>query len=537
MTTAVNTRPRTASDAFTAANVSSQRWLVALLYCVLFWIAIYPVWSVNMPPLVDLPNNLARVHILSAWENTPALQENYDVNWAIRPNLAIDLLVTPLARIMSIYDAGRIFVSLTLLSILGGTLALRKVVVGRIGLWPVLTFLVLYNHALYWGFLNYLLTAGLSMLAFAGWIAMRDRPAWVRFAVFSSVAFLLFLGHIIALFVYGLTIVGYELWRHFRYPEPRARMLIAWSTALGQFFIPGILFLHWMAANQSAHNAITSYGGFGAKLVAIISPVHFAVPKLDLLALLFLGLVLVWSRSRRGLTFAPELKVPILFVLAAAILMPNLLSDVWGADFRLPTIVICMLIAAIGFERVGTTPERVIAGIAIAIFIGRTVLISQAWHDVDKNFDEFRRASAAIPAGSSLLVAADPADVPDGKPVLYEMLYWHIGALAVIERSAFYPTLFTGHTTVTASPRRRPIDSPSGTPLSRRVLAGSANPEGLKYKLGHELSRYNRIYWIGWPNTFDYLLSIRFENKENPYPQSLTEISEGSFFDLYRITK
>lgn len=44
-----------------------------------------------------------------------------------------------------------------------------------------------------------------------------------------------------------------------------------------------------------------------------------------------------------------------------------------------------------------------------------------------------------------------------------------------------------------------------------------------------------RPYWGAWPETFDYVVAIRFGNWENPVPDVLTPVVRGSFFDVYRI--
>ncbi len=116
-----------------------------------------------------------------------------------------------------------------------------KSLVGRVGLWPVLTFLLLYNHALFWGFLNYLFTAGLAMFAFAGWIALRERPVRDAHGVHAVVALLLYLGHLFGLFVYALLVFGYELWRMRAEPAPAPGHLVgAWAVAGAQFLDPGV---------------------------------------------------------------------------------------------------------------------------------------------------------------------------------------------------------------------------------------------------------------------------------------------------------
>ena len=58
-----------------------------------------------------------------------------------------------------------------------------------------------------------------------------------------------------------------------------------------------------------------------------------------------------------------------------------------------------------------------------------------------------------------------------------------------------------------------------------------------RYEQGYQISRYNRLFWIGWPDTFDYIISVRFDHTENPDPDRLELTHRGSFFDLYKITR
>lgn len=104
---------------------------------------LYPVFSVTIPPLVDSPNHLARIHILKNFDTDPALQANDAIEWAVRPNLGIDLVLPSLSGAIGTYAAGRVFIAATLL--------LRRVLVGSVGFLPVAAFLLLCNHVFYWG--------------------------------------------------------------------------------------------------------------------------------------------------------------------------------------------------------------------------------------------------------------------------------------------------------------------------------------------------------------------------------------------------
>ncbi len=533
------TRQARDSDRSPAASFSiDNRWLLQLLYVTLFVVVAWPVLSVTVPPLIDYPNHLARAHILAEWDRIPALQQNYVVDWAVHPNVAFDVLMLPLTKLLSIYDAGRAVILLTLFSIVGGTLALHKVLHGRVGPWPVFTYLFLFNHSLLWGFLAYLLTAGLALFAFSGWIHWREKSRTFRILVFSTTSLVLFLGHLFGLLVYAIAVLGYEMWRTFPGKPGFGRLAAEWSVTAAQFVLPFLLFLQWVVQTRSLSPASTLYGTLEVKLVALISPVYFGMPLIDvpIVTLVALtGVALVWCTLRKGLVFAPELRAPILLMAVAALLTPHVLADVWLIDIRFPVVLACMLVAGIRFRPEIARWERTLAAVAVVAVVLRSIFITSIWQPIDCQFDEFRSASGILEEGASLLVVEDLGDVPETGISRNYAVYWHMGALGVIERSMFYPRLFTGHTSVDVSTTRKLIDTPSGTPISRELLAVSANPLNSPFTLGQPLGRYSSVFWDGWPNTFDYVLSIRFDNSANPAPRYLKRIGSGSFFDFYEV--
>jgi hypothetical protein len=516
--------------------VEARRWAVLALYLALTGIALYPVLSVAVPPLVDYPNHLARMHVLANWASDPALQQNYVVNWRLLPNMAEDLIVPLLARFMPLYAAGKVFVVLTLLSLLGGTIALRKVVVGRVGFWPVLTFLVLYNEALFWGFLNYLFTAGLAMAAFAGWIAMRARPAFLRIAVFATVAVALYVGHLFGLLIYALLVAGYELWRLRARPAPVRRQLGDWAVAGAQFLVPAAHFLIWVARNASTDGARTAFGTIADRFDVFAAPVNVGLQAVDEAALLFLiGVWLLFLLSA-GVRLAPPLRLPVLIVAVVTLAMPVYLSGVWGTHVRLPVVLACLLIAGAEVTRPAWRAEPFVAAAALFLIVIRTGAIAGEWRGVDRDIAELRQAMAAMAPGARLLPVRDDADIQAQRSPFYARQFWHMASLAVIERSVFLPTEFTGHTMVDAAPALRRIDTPAGDPITPDMLIEDADAATSRFPLGHSLERYMRTFWVGWPQNFDYVLEFRFDKLRNPDPRHLVPLRRGSYFDIYRVS-
>jgi hypothetical protein len=511
--------------------------MLATLYALLAMFALYPIFSVNVPPLVDYPNHLARMHILAHSDALPALRQNYVADWKLHPNMAMELIVPFLARFMSIYMAGKVFIAATMLLLLGGTLALRKTLNGTVGLWPVVTFLLLYNHILFWGFLDYLFTAGLALFGFSAWIALRDRGPLLRVAVFSAVALVLLASHVFGLFVYGLLVLGYELWHVRDYKWLCREMVAAWGVSGAQFVLPFALFVRWAIANSSPVPALTEYGPLTARFVALISPVHMGIPWIDLPTALLLALFFALCRSNKSIGFVDEMKLPVLLLIAATLATPHYLSGVWGTHFRIPTLIACVLVAGVRIEPAAWRLTQAMACAAIAVFCLRTIVVAQDWAAFDRKFEEFRNASAAIEPGKRMLVVEDVEDTPPGKIALYGMQFWHLAALAVIERSAFMPYLFTGHVGIHAADGVQHLSTPTGIPLTRRLLEDGIDPATSMFPLGYPINRYFRVFWTGWPEQYDYVVSIRFANETNPAPAYLQPVRHGSFFDIYRVVK
>ena len=314
-------------------------------------------------------------------------------------------------------------------------------------------------------------------------------------------------------------------------------MVAAWSISGAQFVLPLALFVTWVAANRGAATALNEYGPLSERFAALMSPVHMGIAWIDILTAIFLAIVFALCRSKKSIGFAGELKLPVLLMTVAAVAMPQYLSGVWGTHFRIPPLIACVLVAGVRFEGEAQRLARGMACAAIAVFCLRTGVITHEWAAFDRRFEEFRSASAAIEPGKRILVVEDKEDIPPDKVALYGMQFWNMPALAVIERSAFLPYLFTGHVGIHAAAAVQEIDTPTGTPISRHMLEEGIDPTTSLFPLGYPINSYTKAFWTGWPAHYDYVVAIRFANEENPAPAYLKRIRSGSFFDIYDVVK
>jgi len=162
-------------------------------FALLLMLSAVPVFSTVLPPLVDYPNHLARMYLLAKGGDA-----FYSVHWAALPNLAEDLIVPPLARVLPLDLAGKLFLVMIFALMAGGTMWLNRVATAGWRLWPLLAFLFLYNRILLWGFVNYLFGVGVALGGTALWLGLERRRWWLRVSSSSVVALACFFSHIAA---------------------------------------------------------------------------------------------------------------------------------------------------------------------------------------------------------------------------------------------------------------------------------------------------------------------------------------------------
>src|SRR5262245_63298320 len=92
---------------------TNRYWLAAagLLAIVL----VIPFVLVDVPPVLDYPNHLARYFVL-AHPDDAILSRMYDIRWAILPNLGMDVLGAALLRLTDLHVGGRILLAMSLLA-------------------------------------------------------------------------------------------------------------------------------------------------------------------------------------------------------------------------------------------------------------------------------------------------------------------------------------------------------------------------------------------------------------------------------------
>jgi len=513
------------------------------VYLILGALTLSPLLATAVPPLVDYPDHLARMWILLHAKDIPALASNYIVDWRLSPNLAMDLVVPSLARLMPLEDAGRLFVALTMASLVLGTMTLHRALYGRIGLWPLASLLFVYNSVLYWGFVNFLFTLGLALVTFSAWVASERWPAHWRALVFALPASLLLVFHLFGFGIYGLLVASYAFGKLRQERRWTGANLRTTAIVMAQF-IPAVLL--WAAALGNGGASYTRYH-LEYKLMDLVAPATFGwMPRpLDWAVLVLTIFFLCYAKGSGAVRLAPSMRWPIMAMIVAAVVMPNWLAGGWAADLRLPIALPFVVLASMRFA--GTRRALgCFAVVALALLGIRVWTVTESWRDADRRFAEFRAASRSIPEGARLLVVETPMTPDecriDGVPFALAqrepLALWHMPALAAIDRSAFLPYLFfNGWNPLRPHPRNAGLYQAHGTLLLPSQLVASASPDWRPSAPDWPDELGEMPYWVNWPDKFDFVLWIDFSRMPGPLPEQLQPWAGGSFFKIYRVVR
>ena len=497
---------------------------IAVVFAVLLIGACMPILSVQLPPLGDYANHLARMHIIAHVGSDPFLSQYFTITWGIIPNLAIDVLVPPLLHLMDVFVAGKIFVIAVVLLLVTGPMALNWAVTRQLSLAPLLAFGFIYNGFFMLGLMNYLFGVGLSLWATAIWIMLRERAGWLFVAQSLAFTLALFLCHLYAVGLYLLAIGSYELWawQQRRFTLDRRLLLTALLFA-AMLALAACMLLNGPTWGLSGVYDWDDQG----KIEGIAAIFRLYDDKFDLVVLIaFLGGLGIGLRMRI-LHMHPAGIVCLMLSIALYLAMPATLFGSMMADQRLPIAGLLFAIGFIRFTLPSQTGRLVFVSVLTVICMVRFGEVASRWQQIDGYVQEFRQAIALLPQGARVLVAQ--ADEADGPAALNDGMS-HIPCLATIDRSALVTSLFTvrGKQILgVRHPYSEIVDRDDGylPNMSQLIAAEGMTPA-------------NDPFWATWFQDHDYVFEMfGAPDSENANPERLELVYRGSKFHLFRVIK
>lgn len=497
----------------------------------IFLLNLYPLIAFKYPVLVDYPNHLASFFIQANIDNDAWLKYNYLVEWHIKPNLIFEGFGGLLAKYFDIFIAGKIVIIVGMMLICTGVLLIRKSINKSIDIWMVIILAFIYNHLLFFGFINYYASSGFALIAMYLWIKFRESNSLIHLLLFTAISTFLFFCHLFALGIYGVFVLGYEA-GIYRYHRDKF-VFYNIVKSLFQFIFPFILFLIWYSSLiKYDHGSFYKYGTVEQKIIAVLSPIGFDFSKNNLFLIIFVAIsyAIIRFLHRSGVGIFNELKMPIIFLIFIFIITPISLAGSWGVDLRFPYVIVLLLIASIRFDENKKSARNfrsLIVGVGIITICLKLYFISSAWARFGYQYQELEDALDHVKRGSKVITIQEVSRNVQGFDA---NLYHHISALSIIKRSAFWPNLFTVNLTpIYPSVNTAYIDSSLNAQLSLSDLINN------KFKNGYVYDKGAVVYWENWTKDFDYLISMRFEKMSVIDLKNLKLITRGSFFDIYQI--
>lgn len=504
-----------------------------------------PFGITPVPPLVDYPNHLAKMHLAASLPDNAVLAEFYE--WRLRfvPNLAQDLIVPPIAGAIGVYAAMKLFLCWSLVQLILGVCLLRYAVQGRVGYWPLAAILFLFNKVVWWGFMNYLFASGLVLILFAVWILLAKRGPIARIAVFAVLLPVMFFMHLIATALLALCIGTYEAAWMWRRVKPALGDRDRWRDCAREVAVTAIPFLPlpvlWAFSPTGTGEHVFIHQGLANFADAMFSPFAMSGTTWEYsfaVGVIFLGLA---AFAFGQITLARPLRFTLLILFLVAAIMPMMVLGVFGTHFRTPYLFCCIAVAAIEVRR----PKMLFVMVSVMVIgalgaLRGYELVSQ-WRRFDARLQDYRAAIQKIPPGSTVMTVLDqPGDVPWEGAVKYQV-FWHLSALVVVEASAFDPLLFSdpNRQSIAVRPEKARLDVQLGFPPAtewateayRRAMLQAAGREG------KPIQPWPGRDWLRWFDDYDYLLRFSYKSPRDELVGPLTPMGSGDWFDLYRINK
>ncbi len=194
-------------------------------------LAALPFWLVDVVPVLDYPAHFTRVSLLARGPLDPALARFWELDLALRPNLAVDLVVPALAPLIGVWAAMKLFVSSILALWIVGPVLIHRVVWGRFGWESLASAVFALNACFFVGFYNFLFGVGLAFLAVALWLIPTRRPLAVALAM-APLVLAVSVSHLMAFAVLALLLGAIELGRSLGPDRDRRGSLVRLGVAL-----------------------------------------------------------------------------------------------------------------------------------------------------------------------------------------------------------------------------------------------------------------------------------------------------------------
>ena len=403
-------------------------------------VLIVPFLVTTYLPLGDLPNHLARQHILVEWATSPDLQLFYYYKFSLVPNLALDLFAPFVAKIMSVDLAVRFFCMLSVLLIFWGCRAVNRQLAGAAAHAYRFAPFLCYGGPLQNGFLNFCFGIGFALVVFGVYLRLRDASPPMLLAIFLPCGFVLLLCHLAAFGLCAISVGVFEIVHPLRglakqaFPRRVSEFvheIMRRELRAASFLLPPlIVFLVFGPTEINSH--LMRWSTFHEKLEGIAALTMFSSPALEL-TLLALAMAGFATALIVGVMRVRHESVAIVVVMAAIfLLLPRVALGGGYVDYRVPWAASFFLLAGIIPGQSSARSDRAAWAWFGGLLVARVGLVVLQWLSWDPVIADVVATLRALPPGARLMsIVGDPGSTsisrrpPMGNVAAYAVAYRH----------------------------------------------------------------------------------------------------------------
>lgn len=514
------------------------------------WISLAVILVASIPgvlldyfPYADAVNHVARFRILGEANTDPALGQFYQSVFQLNTNMGFEFLYVTLFQGLDPVVYLKMANGLIVVSFVFGTVFLGYAIHGTWRVFDLISILFVFNYAYIFGFLNFSFGAGLALLCFAGWIVLRKRQ-WFVAGLFGAVAaFVLYVVHLFALGLFGLSLLCYEGYKAKQaWDQSRQRPTQA-AGVMVIAFMPTMVLAIWQLlpkffGREATHIAAQPfrYGGWEDRGTAVVGPLLTYFDAWDLAIWAALAALIFWLIRTKKLALSSDLSWLVIALSVLVLVMPARLLDAWGPHFRPGIFLAFVLIAGLRIRNWRSDHTRLAIAVVVVLFGMRMTGLIVHNVPVARDFKSLETIVATLPAGSTVIGVFSgerrgPLIVAQDRK-LTRFQYNHATTVATLRAGAFTPSVFSRSDvhniavhaayrhldTSYLHPQLLPIfcDTAFGPPVS-----GEQRPE--------------RGYAYGWAAKFDYVLAIGEGLRPLCPSKPLRQIAGQNVFTLYAV--
>jgi hypothetical protein len=528
-------------------------WLLPVIVLISLGALLVPVLVAEYPPLLDYPNHLSRLWLLSGGAKLPAVARMYAVSWDALTNLGIDLAAVGLSKVFSYIEVGRLLVAASVvLPPLGGVI-LWRVLHGQWHWWQIVFSMLAWSVSLATGFLNFQIGLGLALLAAVTDAALSRRGIVTTAAGRISFGCLILLVHFFAWIFYVVLLCAMAIGPDFSALRQRRQLVVIARSVLlicAAAMVPVILFQVFAPAQPGSqyganfHSAVMDFElGFRHlvevprdKLRGLLFGIRVYAEWLTVMTLLTIVLPVLWLAALRRLSVHAGMLLAVAGVLVLYILCPRFLVGAAFIDMRFSTMAWLLAVLAVRpYAR--RTAAVWIAAFLLAVSLLRTTVVTAIWLAGQGDVAALARALAPVPPGAAIIPLIHQhvlgSSGPQGRPrSLGGDEFDNLVTLALPWRQAFVPNLFAirGMHPVRVLPPWNEIAEVEGGSLAS--VNALVNPTA--YAAAIDLACYLKF----WHDRFDFALVVNADVADDygPFvpPRGMTLVRDEGFAQLWR---